>query len=825
MKPFAFVVCLLFARPFMFGADEGFESEVASFLRAHCVKCHGPEKQKGRIRYDKLEGFRPEDTHLWTLVHEQLSSGEMPPEDEARPDAGELKKALAWIEKEQAAVTTGRTRRLNRRELSAALQDLTGLPVDYAHGLPADGKIDGFDTGADGLHDAADSVAGVMEVTRRAVNVIRFLEPSPSQLFKGDFAAAKEPRRAIDHWKERNAYVKVRGNNLKGEGLLLDPKWLGDRDSSLYFNLVPPEDGKGVVRFKVKFSVFKTDFEGIPDPVVWTKVASKALEYLPVSGPVEKTYEREYFVQYDDLPVTKRGLGFGLTNRVETPYEVEGFKNEDRSRKDKPLPGGTGLYRPFIDNKQNPKPTWDAKPYPYVLLREVEAEMNYVAQWPPASWKADLGEITDSLDSAKKLLALWTDRAWRRPSSEKERVRYLAFYQDLRKKNLSFDDALRGAFRAVLLSGPFRYLPDVTDPDRSKADHAVATRLAFMLHGAPPDDELRRLAAEGKIRRPEVLAVQVKRLLADPKSENFFRPFVLQWLEMEQPITLVQPSIQHQTFRFGRILKESMRQETLRYVRQLFVENRPAKELVQSGWTLMDGALGRHYGYPEVKGHHFRKVHFRKGDKRGGGILGHAGIQSMLTWMGDNWVVYRGAWALRHVLDDPPPPPPLEVPELDLTANENKGKTFRELLKQHQEDPNCSLCHAKMDPLGFAFQNFDLSGRWRDEEHESYKREELDGKIAWNGAGKARPVDAVGSLPRGETFRSFAECKDLIVTHYQEDLVRGILKNLVLYSTGNKADVAAMARIRTILARRKAAGLPLRDVLADLLSSPTFLEK
>ncbi|MCG8586708.1 MAG: DUF1588 domain-containing protein [Pirellulales bacterium] len=214
----------------------------------------------------------------------------------------------------------------------------------------------------------------------------------------------------------------------------------------------------------------------------------------------------------------------------------------------------------------------------------------------------------------------------------------------------------------------------------------------------------------------------------------------------------------------------------------------------------------------------------RRDDPRGGGILGHAGIQSMLCWMGENWVIYRGAWALKHIFDDPAPPPPLEVPDLIPSDAENRGKTFKQLLVQHQADSRCSVCHKKMDPLGFAFQNFDLSGRWRDVEHEKYKRNELDGKIAWKGEGKTRPVDTLGKMPRGEKFSSFAECKQLLVDYYLSDMLRGILKNLTIYGTGRKPNIGDLADIRAMMKEQRSKGYPLRDVLKAFIRSRVFLD-
>ena len=195
----------------------------------------------------------------------------------------------------------------------------------------------------------------------------------------------------------------------------------------------------------------------------------------------------------------------------------------------------------------------------------------------------------------------------------------------------------------MLLSGPFRYLASPADPDPVAAQHAVASRLSFLLWGAPPDAELRRLAEEGRLRDPAVLDVQVDRLLADPRSDAFVRPFVTQWLELEQPITIAMDHLGRQDFRFGRHAKASMREETIAYVGRLFAENRPAREIVDSDWTMMNDILALRYGYPGVEGGHFRPVTLRGDDPRGGGVLSHSGIQSMLCWMGDNWVIYRGA--------------------------------------------------------------------------------------------------------------------------------------------------------------------------------------
>ena len=797
-----------------------FKSLVKPVLQKYCVGCHGPEKQKARLRYDGMDGFRVSDRHLWTKIHKQLSAGEMPPEKKPQLSSAEKAKVLAWIEKEQRALGAGSTRRLNRREFGSALQDVTGLSVDFAYTIPGDSKVNGFDTGAEALQDAADSVSQMMEVTRRAVDGIRFLEPPPSEVLEVDLVnVEKNPHKLFygDPWIAAGISLEKLPRIPKpGLGALVEPRWPRDRASSM-FSVPPPPDGRGLVR--VKFSVASyCAFPEVPNPILWVKIGGRVMDRQEITGPMDLQYQ----VQVEDTIIGKRGLSIGFTPRVEIAYGVKGFENEDRS-KPKDLPDGAGLFRPAWDKKKLKTP--EQQPRPFVALKHVELEPRYVAAWPPAKWNVNIGKLSDTAESAEKLLALWMERACRRPVKSTERKQFLAFYKKLRGEGMTFDNALRSTFQSVLLSSPFRYLDSTAHEDKVIADHAVASRLSFMLVGAPPDAELRKLAAAGKLRSPKVLKAQADRLLGDDRSQgSFIRPFVTQWLEMEQPITLVDDRRGKASYRFRRYLQNSMREETYSYIARLLADNRPARELVSSDWTMMNDTLARHYGYEGIKGGHLRKVKLRKGDKRGGGIMSHAGIQSMLCWMGDNWVIYRGAWVARHIIDDPPQLPPLEVPELDSTKGDLKYLTPRELMAYHREDPNCSVCHTKLDPIGFAFQNFDISGRWRDVEHASYAVDELDGKIAWRGKGKTRPADTTGLLPGGEEFRTYDEFKKVLVKDYQEDMVWGLMKNFMLYATGRKPDIDDMAEIEGIMKKNAAKGYPLREMLLAVFQTEAFLE-
>lgn len=791
-----------------------------TFLQRHCLDCHGADAQEAGLRLDKLNTFRAADTNLWTNLYEKVSTGEMPPRDHPQPGDQEKKEWFAWLEAEQKAHATSSLRRLNRRELAAALRDVTGLAIDYTQGLPGDGKLAGFDTGAEALNDAADSVAQLLQVTRRAVDGIRFLDPPTASVVSADLIAAKDPKKALDEWKSRGITAKGSGFAKPGWGWVLYPSWVGDRDS-FSIRLPPTNPRAGVLKLQLVVSAYKP-VAGVPNSRLWIEVGGRDFDYVEITGTLDAPQHLTYEIQLDDLAIDSKGLSISLSNKIELPYAVEGFANEDRSNPENPIPGGAGLFRPAYDRK---KLRPEEQPVPFVAIHKIEIDPEYRAAWPPPSWNLDLGPLEDSDATCRRLLHAWTERAWRRPVKKAEEERFFALYQQVRQHGESFDGALRAAMHSVLLSAPFRYLASPQQADPSLAQFAIASRLSFLLTGEPPDAQLLQLAAAGALRKPGTLEAQVDRLLADPRADGFVRPFVLQWLEAEQPITLVMSSIQQQDFRFGRYLKASMREETIAYFAELLAQNRPAKEIVASDWTMMNDSLAIHYGYADIRGGNMRKVVLRMDDPRGGGILGHAGIQSMLCWMGDNWVIYRGAWTLRHILDRPPPPPPLEIPELIPSDASNRGKTFRELLKQHQEDQRCSICHKHMDPLGFAFQNFDISGRWREVEHERYNRNELDGKIEWYGAGKTRPVDASGQLPRGEAFANYQECKTLIATNYQRDLVRGLLKNYVVYAAGRQPNVRDLQQIQTILEQQQRTEFRMRDLLKALVCSSLFLER
>jgi hypothetical protein len=639
-------------------AQEDFKKVAQPFLAKHCYSCHGAKKQQGGMRFDELEGMSLANRNLWTVMYEKIMTGEMPPEGNAAIPVKERQAVLEWMKAQQRSLGLGGSRRLNRRELNAALQDLTSLKVDFSQALPNDGTVAGFDTGAEGLLEASDGVAQWLMVTRRAVEGLRFIEPYENKIISANLREANDVRKTLDALKNDGLTFKMQGIPKVGMGLLLEPRAVGEREET-NFSLPVPSNRQSLLRVSLVVSAYKP-IEKIPHPHLWVRIGGKDLDFREITGTLENPQRLDYEVHLGDLAINKM-ISISLSNRVEIPYQVEGFENEDKTNpKDTNPPlGGTGLFRPMFDKKTLPI---EKQPVPFIVLQKIEIEPLRVIAWPPPVWKENVGELKDHPETAKRLLDLWMERAWRRPVQASEKEPFFKLYEKQRQAGDSFDPALRAAFQSTLMAAPFRYMDSPGHADPVIAQFAIASRLSFMLWGAPPDPELRQLAQAGKLRDAKILENQVDRLLADARSEAFFRPFVIQWLEMEQPITIAQSHIQKQDFRFARYLKESLKNETIRYVAELIKDNRPAKELIISDWTMMNNATARHYEYPPLEGGQMRRVKLKPSDPRGGGILGHAGIQSMLCWMGENWVIYRGAWVLRHILDQPPPPPHWKSP-------------------------------------------------------------------------------------------------------------------------------------------------------------------
>jgi cytochrome c553 len=379
-------------------------------------------------------------------------------------------------------------------------------------------------------------------------------------------------------------------------------------------------------------------------------------------------------------------------------------------------------------------------------------------------------------------------------------------------------DALKQALAAVLSSPRFLYRAE-PEPDAARRPldgGELATRLSYFLWGAPPDGALRDLASLGQLQRPEILKAQTDRLLDDPRSAHFVRPFLSQWLTLDR-LDLFQFS---QTLhpRFDDAVKGAARQEVYETFGALLRDNGRLGELLSADHVVINALLADYYGIPGVTGDAFRKVPLPAGSPRGG-LLGMAAIMAMGSNGQHTNPVERGAWVLRKLLHEPPPPAPANVPELARLGGQLL--TARERLRKHQEEPQCANCHRKIDPIGFGLENFDAVGQWRTTD--TYEARDEQGKALPN-ARKTWIIDAGGTLHRGPAFRDYFELR-AIIAGKQENFARGFASALIEYALGRPCGFSDEPLIASIVAQAGARSFATREFVHALIRSPEFLSK
>lgn len=817
------------ASPRLFGGD-AFRSTVLPFLTTHCIACHGADEQNAGIRFDRLPaGFAAEDAVLWTRAHRAIASGRMPPESENRPDAGQAKAVNAWIFDQSRAVRSalgsGSQRRLNRREYAALVTSVLKLDLpQFEKYLPGDRLSEGFDTLASGLQDATASVNVVQEVVSMLLRRIDFLEPKagPPQVMVSDFVTGKS---AVVGKPLKKDAVKVRG------GGLVEPHFVND-------SLRRGTRGKGL---EVTMLYDNTDFDGgflrmrltvaslAPPGVAAPTLRFNADRRIEITGGPDQPQTLEFLLLPRDCAAPTVHRWKGQVPHYE--YMAGFFANQRTLPFDPPVAQdarGWQLEPPEFTAAVKAKDT--SYPASWLQFQKSEIEPSYRHQWLTPEERAALSaDDSGAMAVVRKLAAA----AFRRPVSAAEDPWLSSFYKQCRDEGLGLDDSIRLTAEMIFASAAARTLlpTDVGDP--ALRQYAIAARLSFGLVGQPPDARLLELAAAGKLGEPGVLRQEIDRLLDHPHCvPGFLTPFTTMWLSLGLPKVVVverkDPGKKLETIQpfhlgvFREHIVAGMNQESVACFGIMLRENLPARELLDSDWLPMNDAMAYHYGYPRIFGHGFQKVTLRPDDPRGGGILGQAGVMSMTTWMGPNWPTYRGAWATRHVLNHPPPPAPLDVPELN--HQNHKGQSLRAKLAAHTTVASCAVCHKSMDPVGFAFQHFDVSGRWQENEAESNLIEtEEDGTSQYVRSGKMWPVDPSGALPRGEAFTTWKEFKRLAAAHYAEDLARGQLQRYVRFFASREPTVLDEDVLGKLLDRGRERHFPMRDMLKDFLTSEIFL--
>jgi Protein of unknown function (DUF1592)/Protein of unknown function (DUF1588)/Protein of unknown function (DUF1587)/Protein of unknown function (DUF1585)/Protein of unknown function (DUF1595) len=396
------------------------------------------------------------------------------------------------------------------------------------------------------------------------------------------------------------------------------------------------------------------------------------------------------------------------------------------------------------------------------------------------------GQGLSKAEAARRCIAAFARHAFRRPVESEEIARLARLFYRADARGDSFEAAVRLALRAALASPSFLYLlerdrTDVEGPYRV-SDHELACRLSYFLWSTIPDAELSNLAETGRLHEPDVLALQVRRMLADPRSRALAEDFAGQWLRVGSLADLAEPD--KRLFpEYTPELRNAMVEEAVSYFHAILREDRPVVELLDSYYTYLNEPLAKHYGIEGVTGSEFRRVELK--DHRRGGVLGMAAILTLTSYPRRTSPVLRGKWVLEELLGTPPPPPPAMVKSLPTDDRIRNGLTFRERLEQHRKKAECASCHARLDPLGFGLENFDVLGRWRDQIQK-------------------KPVDSSGKLASGEEFVGPVALKTILTETKRELFVRNLAERMLAYALRRGVEYHDAPALKQIMAELEA---------------------
>ncbi|MFZ4576238.1 MAG: DUF1592 domain-containing protein [Phycisphaerales bacterium] len=426
----------------------------------------------------------------------------------------------------------------------------------------------------------------------------------------------------------------------------------------------------------------------------------------------------------------------------------------------------------------------------------------------PTAWNRIFNSAPDAKDDsarASAILSRFAARAYRRPLAEPEAAALAAFYESSRHDGQSFEGAIRAGLTAILISPNFLYRtianPHPDDPDFTYelSPHELASRLSYFLWSSAPDDELLALAAEGKLAEPDTLRAQARRMIADERSSAFVGNFAGQWLQLRALDSLAPDSSQFPEFDAS--LRDSMAREARLFFADVLRGNRSILEFIRSDSTFVDSRLAALYGIEGDFSTDFRRVALPPDSPRGG-VITMGAVLAVTSNSTRTSPVKRGLYVLDQILGAPPPPPPADIPPLDQTHLDKANPSLREKLAAHVANPTCAVCHNRLDPIGFALENFDPSGRWRTSD-------------------AGNEIDARGTLPGGESFDGPRELKAILLAK-SDQFVEAFAAKLLTYAIGRGMEPFDRPAVRAIAAKTRENGDRFADMIETIVLSDTF---
>ncbi len=759
---------------------------VEPFLKDNCLRCHGPDESNGELRFDQLDAdlTKPSTFERWREIVSRVQSGDMPPDKEPRPQpehvasfvkrlADRLNVAAAKHRAEGRVVL----RRLNRVEYENTMRDLFDVNVSVKELLPEDSISHGFD-----------NVGAALNVS--PVLMERYLDAADAVLNE-----ATAPIHKLESKTERfDLYDSLPQWFLAGawkreEGVVLFRN-SGDSASDLRQFKAP---APGRYRFRIAASAHNSEtplpFAALLGNFVVSGNFSRHLGYFdaPPGAPVVIEFEERLAAKNDTIKLTPVAL-------------------------------------PFVYLKHETMPEY---PGPGLHIHWIEVKGPFPEAWPTESYRRVFGDVDPKKGTradAVRLLREFLPKAFRRPVTESEVQPFAKLVAESMDSGLSFETALRTGYKAVLASPKFLYFresPGLLD------DYALASRLSYFLWSTMPDEALLQTAQSGTLRQKEVLRSEVERMLQHPSAKAFTENFTGQWLGLREitattPDKTLYPEFEEQ-------LQWSFVRETQLFFDELLKENLSVRNIVDSEFAMLNGRLANHYGIPDVHGVAFRKV-LLKPEYHRGGMLTHASVLKVTANGTTTSPVLRGVWILDRILGRQVPPPPPNVPAVEPDIR--GATTIREQLAKHRETQSCAHCHAQIDPPGFALENYDVIGGWREQYRVVADRKEwvnnrtgpLAKYLAAYQYGVGRQIDPGDTMADGQKFSDPVQFKKLLLQQ-PEQIARCITEKLVTYSTGQPVSFNDYQLVDKILEETEGSDYGLRSIVHAVIASTLFQKK
>ncbi|MCR9202191.1 MAG: DUF1592 domain-containing protein [Planctomycetaceae bacterium] len=807
-------------------AADDFESTVRPFLNSWCVSCHGPEDQSGDRRFDRVAVSLQDSNDLaqWQDIVDQLNLGEMPPPDERQPSAEQRKIVVQWLQKRISDFHQSRSgardraalRRLNSREYRNTVRDLLRINTtlfDPTESFPRDQTVEHLDNVGDTLVTSGYLLQQYLRAADLAVTkaVTPLSRPTAKTwTFTDNFRQQPEidqVHRKTTEYRHITLYDVVGADKHEGAYAAIHD-----------FASGVPHDGWYEIQFRAvgvnRQHPYDVDFVGT-DPQVPLRLGIRP--GLAQAGPLHKPQPIEPLladIALDDEDAqytVKVWLDAGFTPRFTFRNGLMDVRNMwgrlvKKYRDQFPKPKRPGIVEHRFNAIKYGK-------LPQIHVDDIRIRGPLLEEWPTASQLAVFGPQAAMILESRQMsrqqmedqLQRFLPRAYRRPVTVAERQRVLQVIDDRRRQGRSDIDAWCDGIRMVLCSPGFLYLEQPTEDGPSPA--LVASRLSYFLWSSMPDDELLRTA--GVIESAGAAGVwtkqrveqEVDRMLDDPKADAFLNGFLGSWLTLRDFGS--QPPDRDQFAKYyHHDLGTAMLQETRLFADSLLKDDLSVLQFLNADYTFVNRRLAEHYGLPKPAGGGFHRVALS--DDRRGGLLGQASVLTVSANGIDTSPVVRGVWLLENLLGTPPSPPPPDIEPLDPDIR--GAKTIRDQLKKHRTSDSCNECHRRIDPLGFALENFDAVGRWRD----NYDRRQA--------------IDASGELPNGGQFQDVRSFKRLLLN--QKTLfVRALTSKLLSYAAGRRMLVTDRPRIDELTAELADRGHGFRTLVKLAATSEAVLEQ